>query len=154
MNAYGRDEEYWLRILDYPRIPGACHGLAAENILVRDAYTHVIFPSERWAGTVTASKFHDSSLTSSAGRLIPIHTCEPFLTRVGSLQQLRDFLSHHPAEFTYEPPRHGRWEPRQKCQTPVFLLCHPTSHSWLPVNHTLGPVALYLIILAPVFPAA
>lgn len=42
-------------------------------------------------------KFHDSSLISSTGRLISIHICEPFLTRVGSLQQLRDFLSHHPA---------------------------------------------------------
>lgn len=128
--------------------------MAAENTLVRDANTQVNFRPEIWAGTDTASKFHDSSLMSFTGRLIPIHTCEPFFTKVGSLQQLRDFLSHHPAEITSEPPRHGRWEPKQKCQTPVFLLCRPTSHSWLPVNHTLGLVDLYLIILALVFPAA
>lgn len=53
MNTCDRVEEHWLRILDFPGIPEACHGLAAENSLVRDVY---IIPPERWAGTITASQ--------------------------------------------------------------------------------------------------
>jgi hypothetical protein len=63
--------------------------LKVESNLVRAMYKKVeeVVFLERWVETTSVSKFYNSSVTSPTAELVLIHTCEPFLSGVGSLQR-------------------------------------------------------------------
>lgn len=111
--------------------------LGATCDIVRAVYTVSCF-QERQEGTGSTSEFYIFSLTPQQAGLLPsTHLNRSWLMWDIYNSSETSCLTHR-VEFTTEAPRYNIRKPRQKWQTPVFMLCHTASFSWLPVSSGSG----------------